>query len=132
MKKALSCVLLFLAGSAFMGGFHGLVARFVLPAPYAGSYVAETVLLLAVGVGVTVAGARLWKRWMAALAAVLVLLGIGGFQTRPVSDDPTLDSLSARAFTIDGAILVAAGVALYLLDRRRQSQAPGASDQDDT
>jgi hypothetical protein len=128
MKKALSCVLLIVAGSAFMGGVYGLIARFVLPAPYAGSSVAEAVVLLAIGVGVTVAGARLWKRWMAALAAVLILLGISGFQTRPVSDNPTLDSLTARAFTIEGAILVAAGVALYLLDRRRQSQAPGASD----
>lgn len=119
MKPVISVVLLFLGASALMGGTYSLVSSFVFWRPGAWG-VLPVALIVAMGVGLVFAASKFWDRWAIALAAILILVGLGSLQTRPGSDDPTHGG-GQRAFQITGGILAAAGVATYLIARRRGS-----------
>jgi len=120
MKRVLACVVLFVGGSGLWGGLYTLITNFVFPGRQSAGAFIQAGIVLAMATGVTVLGSRLWDRWMPALAAVLALLGLTGMRT-DMTGDPTLSALSARAFKIDGVILLAAAIALYLIDRRRRT-----------
>lgn len=119
MKSAgLSIALLFLAASVFLGGTYFAVSALFWK-PNTPAAVLQIAVLFSVGAGLVVAGAKLWGNWAPAFALILILAGLASLQTTPQSNDPIQAALSRRAFSISGGLLATAGVAIYLLNRRR-------------
>jgi len=118
MKPVLSVALLFVGVCLIFGGTYSAVSLFVFwkPGPQ-GVVMAAT--MLAIGAGLVFAGSQFWDRWAVALAAILILAGVGSIQTRAAGDDPTHGS-GNQTFRITGGILAAGGAITYLLQRRRR------------
>jgi hypothetical protein len=119
MKPVASVALMFLGGSAILGGIYSIAASFLFWKPGLAAAL-PIALVFAMGVGLLFAGSRFWDRWPLGLAVIFVMLGLGALQTRPGGDDPTHGG-AERAFRISGVTLLVAGAASYLIAKRRGS-----------
>jgi uncharacterized protein YjeT (DUF2065 family) len=113
--------LLIFAGFAFLFGSYGVMNAIVVAKPGAGSALIH-VVVLAVGVCLVIAAAKVWDRWPRGLALILVLAGFGGLQTRPATESaPNVNVRSAQAFRVAGGLVTVAGVLVYVWARRRRA-----------
>jgi len=114
-------VLMIFAGFAFLFGLHSLMNAILVAELSAGSVV-RPVVVLGVGVCLVVVGSKVWNRWRSALALVLLLIGFGGFQTRPAgaTAPDARNARSAQVFRFSGGLIAVAGVVVYILARRRR------------